>query len=527
MQRIIPRGLTRNDEVSSCAPSEEALRAALGQGHESLLALVERLAYDEAITFREVERQARDAVFAYARAAIVLFLFLREVHVMRAHTRGSRFEWFGRTYRPAPAIGRNLMTLFGVVRYHRTYMREVTEGAKQGFHPLDVSLGLVSDRLSFNVLALCVRLATKMAFAEARETMLWFVPIAPSTEVIEQAVLGFGHHTKAWFEQVGAPEGDGEVLVIQIDSKGAPTATEEELARRRRPHKKGRSKSPRHRQRDRRSRYPSKPRRKKGDKSKNAKMATMVVMYTLRRVGTRRLEGPLNVRMYASFAPKRHAFEMARRMAEKRGFGPDTSNLIQLLTDGDDDLARLGREFFPGAEHTVDYYHVLEYVYDAGHCLHPEGSPELRTWVDAQKVRLFNDRAQDIVAELRATLETTPLTGPGNKGRREQLAKSATYIEKRLPNIRYGSLRRRDLEIGTGAVEGTIKRVIGRRCDHGGMRWIKERVEHLLQLRCIEVVGDWERFEEFVHKRSHAAAVLNRKPPRIQTDMPLELPEAA
>ena len=315
--------------------------------------------------------------------------------------------------------------------------------------------------------------------------------------------------------------------MVQIDSKGAPTATEEELARRRGPRKSRRERSPRHRQRERRRRYPSKPRRKKGDKSKNAKMATMVVMYTLKRVGSRRLEGPHNVRIYASFAPKRHAFEMARKMATKRGFGPDSGKLVQLLTDGDDDLARLGREYFPNAERTVDYYHVLEYVYDAGHCLHAEGSQELHAWAEVQKARLHDDRAHEIVAELRAALEATPATGTGNKGRRAQLEKSATYLEKRLANIRYGSLRRRDLEIGTGAVEGMIKRVIGRRCDHGGMRWIKERVEHLLQLRCIEVAGDWERFEEFVHKRLHSASILNRKPPRIQASQPLDLPEAA
>jgi hypothetical protein len=527
MLRIIPRSLTRNDEIEDAAPSEEALRTRLEVASAAVLTIITTLSSAEHITFREAERQIRASVFALGCAAMALFLGLRERYVVQAHQRGGRFEWFGRTYRRAPAIGRNLMTLFGVVRYHRMYMREVVDGPRHGFHPLDVSLGLASDRLSFNVLSLCVRLATKMAFAESRETLLWFVPTAPSTEVIEQAVLGFGRHTADWFEQAPAPHDDGEVLVIQIDGKGAPTATDAELARRRRPHRKRGATSPRHRGRDRRSRYPSKPRRNKGDKSKNAKMATMVVLYTLRRVGTRRLEGPVNVRFYASFAPKRHAFEMAKRMADTRGFGPDSGRLIQLVTDGDEDFARLRREFFPNAEHTLDYYHVLERIYTAGECLHREGSDELRQWVDAQKVRLFSDQADDIIAELRTALAAIPATGPGNKGRRERLEASIGYLDKRIANIRYGSLRRRDLEISSGAVEGAIKRVIGRRCDHGGMRWIKERVEHLLQLRCIEVAGDWDHFEKFVHERIHAQANLNRESPRIQAAAPLPLPEAA
>ena len=43
------------------------------------------------------------------------------------------------------------------------------------------------------------------------------------TEVIENTVLGLGRHTAAWFEHAPAPEGDGEVLVIMFDGKGAPT----------------------------------------------------------------------------------------------------------------------------------------------------------------------------------------------------------------------------------------------------------------------------------------------------------------
>lgn len=74
-------------------------------------------------------------------------------------------------------------------------MREVGHHARRGFHPLDVALGLVGDRFSWNVLTLAARLATKLSFAEARATLAAFVPDAPSTEVIEHTVLGLGRHT--------------------------------------------------------------------------------------------------------------------------------------------------------------------------------------------------------------------------------------------------------------------------------------------------------------------------------------------
>ncbi len=56
-------------------------------------------------------------------------------------------------------------------------------------------------------------------------------------------------------------------------------------------------------------------------------------------------------------------------------------------------------------------------------------------------------------------------------------------LEKRVAKMPYGKLNALDLELGTGAVEGAVKNLIGKRCDHGGMRWIKERVEAIVQLR--------------------------------------------
>ena len=51
----------------------------------------------------------------------------------------------------------------------------------------------------------------------------------------------------------------------------------------------------------------------------NGKMSTIVVMYTLKRSDDRLLKGPIK-KVYASYAPKRHAVAVARREADKRGF---------------------------------------------------------------------------------------------------------------------------------------------------------------------------------------------------------------
>ena len=122
---------------------------------------------------------------------------------------------------------------------------------------------------------------------------------------------------------------------------------------------------------------------------------------------------------------------------------------------------------------------------------------------------LFDDDAEGVLEELDRRRAVVAKTGPGTKSKRDRLEASRNYIAKRVAHIRYGSLRRRDLVIGSGVVEGAIKFVLAKRCDHGGMRWIKERVQAVAQLRCIVVNGDWEAFERFVHERQCVAAVIN------------------
>lgn len=49
--------------------------------------------------------------------------------------------------------------------------------------------------------------------------------------------------------------------------------------------------------------------------------------------------------------------------------------------------------------------------------------------------------------------------------------------------------------IATGNIEGAAK-YVGGRLDGSGMRWSKERSEHVLALRCVVASGEWDQFAE-------------------------------
>jgi len=416
---------------------------------------------------------------------------------------------------------RLLGTVFGKVRYWRTYIYRVGGG----YYPLDIELGLPRDGFTMLLRSHAAKLATKMSYAQAVGVLTIFLQWSPSQRTVEEMVLGLGRHTQQWFESAPPPQGDGEVLVIQIDSKATPTATDEELKKRRgkrahNPHPG----SQRHRGRKARKRRGPKQRKKKGDKSKNGKMSTIAVIYTLRRSADGKLEGPINKKVYASYAPKRHAVAIARREADKRGFNQGSKRMVQIVTDGDNDLDRYVEKFFPEAIHTIDVFHVTEYLWKAGGCLYKEGSDELQQWVESQKDALYDDRASDIVKELDKRLKLLPKRGPGSKSRRERLQKIKNYLSKRLKKMNYKSLQEQDLEISSGSVEGAVNYVIAKRFDSGGMRWIKERAEPLLQLRCIEVNNDWDNFISYVHDKTSRQMQQKQNNLFLKSKKPASLP---
>jgi len=445
--------------------------------------------------FLGFEQQLIPQVYGLGRLFISLFLRMREEHWQGNH----------------PAVEKGLKhqglkdrligTVFGKVRYWRTYIYRGEYGG--GYYPLDIELGLPWDGFSMLVRSYAVRLATKMSYAQCVGVLSTFLQWSPCQKTVEEMVLGLGKHTSQWFESAPAPENDGEVLIVQIDSKATPTATEQELQKRRgkraeNPHPG----SQRHRGKAARKRRGSRKRKKKGDKTKNGKMCTIVVMYTLKRSADGLLEGPINKKVYASYAPKRHAVAIARREADKRGFTEKALKLVQIVTDGDNDLDRYVKDLFPQAIHSIDVFHVVEYLWKAGSCLYKEGSEELAEWVEVQKDLLYGGCAIDIVEEIDKRLALLPKKGPGMKSRRERLETVRNYLNKRCDKMDYKTLSEQDLEISSGAVEGAVNYVVAKRFDSSGMRWIKERAEALLQLRCVEVNGDWDAFISYVHDKT-------------------------
>jgi hypothetical protein len=426
-------------------------------------------------------------------------------------------------YRLANAFApRDLDTSCGLLRYGRAYLIP-RKGQGSGWHPLDAQLGLTRDGFSPLLVCWFCRLATRLSFRLACEMGGMFLGQAPAVSTVADWVLGLARPAHVYLSSGPLPDGDGEVLVIECDGKAVPTATDEELAKRRTPRKARPAracKCQRHRGRCCRKARGSKKKRKRGDKSKNGRSAVLVVMYTLKRSEHGKLHGPVNKKVYGSFSCRKVALEWAREQATRRGFGPDTDKTVQIIVDGESCLEQQMRRLFPTAILTLDVRHAQERLWRVGRLLHGEGSEELAAWVEPLETLLYRGEVEKLLLRL----AEVRFAGPGSKHKRQIQSKAINYLRKRESLMKYGEWREGDLVLASGQVEAAARYVIGERLDNSGMRWIVERAEAVLLLRCIEVNGDWDAF--FAFSEEQRRAELSRaEVVRIGSQSPTQSPQ--
>ena len=460
------------------AEAQHAFARAMGlaEGHEKRLG--------------ELETKLWSALLGLGRALVALYL----VHEA-LRPRAAVYSHGGRQYVLDGQRTSDVSTRFGKVPFARPVGRPADGGEGAADLVVDRKLGLCSG-FSVPVVMAMTRLCAQMAFLPARSTFRYFHEWAPSSRAVLRMVDGVGNEARPFLEALPPPKGEGDLLVLEVDAGGAPTIRRGELQRRRRPnHKRRRGTTKRHHRRAKRK-AAKRERRGKGEKSKNAKSAFVAVLYSLRLTPSGR-EGPINKRVIATFESHEALFKWLFREAVKRGYGVKP---CLFLADGSEHIWRLQKKYLPLAETCIDWFHIIEKVWEAGESLHPEGSKALRAWVSQMKGLLRCGHYRSVLRQLCAALRRVPKTGPGNKGRRERLAKTIRYLFHHRHRLRYAQLRERDLVVGTGAVEGAVRNLVRLRLDGPGMRWGLERSERVLHLRCILISNLWEDFSTHVDR---------------------------
>jgi hypothetical protein len=430
---------------------------------------------------------------------------------------GGRYTAGGTTYDVEGTEDVELGTKFGKVGVTQPVGRAVGRPRSRRDLPMARALGLPGG-FTLPLVTLVTKFCALMAFAPTRQILHDLLGWAPAPRSVLRMVDTIGAEARGFLEQAAVPEGDTDVMLILADGKGAPAISSAENAKRRQPHRKRTGGL-----RQRKSGAPKK-RRGPGKKSKNAKMAAVGVICTLKADESGAMR-PVNKRMYATFKSYRALFVWLKAEAVRRGYGTTKFKKVQFVADGADTLWALQQEFFPDAEVCLDWIHAVEKLWSCGKAINRGSRTKrdpLEKWVHEQKRLLRHGQLDEVLATLQTALDGTAVTGPGNKFRRKVLEDTINYFTKNQARMRYQELRKRGLVISSGLIEGTVRHLVGMRLDGPGMRWGKARAEAILLLRCVLLNGLWADFESYLARRD-SLRLVSKPVPTVTHDAKTQL----
>jgi len=461
-----------------------------------VVTLVERLIAEEA-DIGYVEKKLHDALMRLGLKAEELYLAEKRQVPERKMNDAS-----GQPYKYATEEQFELRSIFGQGSYTSSvYERGENPESKRQLVALDSQVGLLpAGGLSPNLGLELVNLTTRMPYDQAKEVMQYFRPYVPSKRSICGIIDLIGSHAEGVLDELECEA--GEVVEIQVDARGAPKIRKEEYAKRCQPHKKrprGQERPKGKRRRYRVGERKARPRLTKGQKSKNKKRVTVGVISSLNRQADGSWEGPFG-KYLARFGDAKQVFKRLRQALDR--MGPEVKRVV-FYSDGDPQYAVLARQYFPTATIVVDFYHVSEYLWQAGETLYKEGSQELIGFVEQLKEMVCNNEVEEVLSILQSKLETIPKRGPGTKGRRKRMAQSINYLSKRVWQMPYKELREQGLEIGSGMIESAVRQVVALRLEGPGMKWGESRDQLILHLLCVRLSGAWDILVEAIRHWAH------------------------
>ena len=137
----------------------------------------------------------------------------------------------------------------------------------------------------------------------------------------------------------------------------------------------------------------------------------------------------------------------------------------------------------------LDLFHVLERLWQAAHCFHPEGSEEARAFVTDRLLRLLRGEVGYVIGGLKQMATKHKLKG----SRARQLSAVIGYLERNRRFMHYDQYLASGYPIGSGVAEGACRHLVKDRMELTGMRWCIPGAQAMLDLRAVYINGDWDR----------------------------------
>lgn len=142
---------------------------------------------------------------------------------------------------------------------------------------------------------------------------------------------------------------------------------------------------------------------------------------------------------------------------------------------------------------TIDFIHVLEYVWKAAWCFFPEADPAAEAWVQDKARAILAGKATRVAGAIRRQATTAAL----EPARRAGADICARYLTNKAAHLDYPTALANGWPIATGVIEGACRHLVKDRMDITGARWGLAGAEAVLKLRAVRSNGDFEQYWDY------------------------------
>lgn len=159
---------------------------------------------------------------------------------------------------------------------------------------------------------------------------------------------------------------------------------------------------------------------------------------------------------------------------------------LVFITDGAIWIHNWIKDIFPDAVHILDYFHASEHLHDFAK-IYFKDSPRGIEWVEHQQEMLQQGRVSAIIQALR-------LLARGNRQAEQARSNLIAYYQANAERMNYPQYKKIGAGIiGSGAIESAQRTVVQKRLKQSGQRWGIPGAQNVLNLRVINMNGQWSK----------------------------------
>jgi len=405
---------------------------------------------------------------------------------------GNTIEFEGRTLRRLEEVHvRRYVSVFGEIALERV-VYGTRETQKHEVVPLDARLGLPDSDFSYLLQRWDLGFCIKDSYEESRKSVQEILGIGQSARSLEQMVRSTAAEVAEFRDNAPAPPADqeGSLVVLSADCKGVPMRREDAPA----------DGGPRGR------------RRRKGEKANRKRMACVGAVYTiepfvrtaediveelLNKACQRDRPVPQNKLLRAELTRSIDEIELNGKEEVFAWFdeqlwlrNSEGRKPVVCVMDGEAALwYRLAKQVGPVVG-ILDLFHVMEYLWKAAHCFHPEGSAEAEEFVTQRLRKLLLGHVGRVIGGLRQMGTKQAL----RRGAKKTLKQVIGYFQSNRKFMRYDEYLAAGYPIGSGVAEGACRHLVKDRMEGTGMRWRIAGAQAMLDLRAVYLSDEWDRF---------------------------------